>query len=432
VNLATLMACATCHHALTEHQDGGHVSFRHPVSDEPHEVVPVDARHVRQVFNRCHTCSGELPVWSYRTGLIQVMALNAGTVQTYNDHWHVCYRCAQHIEADDIDALTAHCAAHVGWRPGSDEYMQLNLLHRGIVLGREGRTLLTTTQWPPARIAADMLPKIRDRFTGLLRSAVDLPAPINDRGKRRSLASQLDLAPMSWINEEFTQRVNAVSNDQPTARVTDDLAPSPSGLIVWPGPAGIAGNLAAASWTPETDGWLIIGYRSIGSALTEDLMPTLRHEIGWLLPVHTEHVPRRAPLDGSHPLGPLITTWLLIKQKMAEEVPAKLPKGTTKAYQRSNRPAPEVRIVGIKPHSVPSVPTENEAEGKRERAKPDHRFWVSGHERQQAYGPGRSLRKPIDIDPFLKGDEGLPIKLSTTVRVLGSRTKDNSAPAYEE
>ena len=432
MNLTTLKVCATCGQALTEHLEVGHVSYRHPVIEERHEVVPVDAGHVRTVFNRCHTCTDGIPVWNYRTGLIQLGALEAGILQTYNDHWHVCYRCAQHIEADDTDALTAYCAARAGWRPGSDEYATLNLLHRGIVIGREGRTLLTTTQWPPARVAAEMLPKIRDRLTGLLRSEVDLPAPINDRGKRRSLASQLDLAPMSWINEKFTHRVNAVSSDQPTARVTDDLVPSPSGLIAWPEPVGIAGNLAAASWTPESDGWLIIGYRSIGSALTEDLMPTLRHEIGWLLPVHAEHVPRRTPLDGSHPLGPLITTWLLIKQKMAEIVPAKLPKGTTKAYQRSNRPAPEVRIVGIRPPSVPTVPREKEAEGRRERAKPDHRFWVSGHERQQAYGPGRSLRKPIDIDPFLKGDEGLPIKLSTTVRVLASRTKEDSAPAYGE
>jgi hypothetical protein len=418
MNLATLMACATCYQALTEHQDAGHVSFRHPVRAESHEPVPVDAAHVRQVFNRCHTCTGELPVWNYRTGLIQVMALDTGTLKTYNDRWHLCYRCAQHIEADDIDALTAHCAARVGWRPGSDEYIQLNLLHRGIALGREGRTLLATTPWPPVRIAADMLPKIRDRFTGLLRSAVDLPAPVNDRRQRRSLASQLDLAPMYWINEEFTELVNTVSNDQPTARVTDGLVPSPAGIIAWPGPVGVTGRLAAVSWTPQADGWLLIGYRSIGSALGEDLMPTLRHEIGWLLPVHAEHVRRRAELDGNRPLSPLITTWLLINQQMAEAVPAKLPKGTTKAYQRRQRPTPEVRIVRIRPRTTPPSQHQAETGSARTRAKPNYRYWVSGHERQQAYGPGRSLRRPVDIQPFLKGDEHLPIRLSTTVRIL--------------
>jgi hypothetical protein len=316
----------------------------------------------------------------------------------------------------------------VGWRPGSDEYAQLSLLHQGIVIGREGRTLLTSTQWPPARITADMLPKIRDRLTGLLRAPADLPAPINDPEQRRSLADQLDPATMYWINQVFTDLVSAVSSDQPTARATDDIAPTPAGLIAWPGPVGATRQLAAVSWTPHANGWYLIGYRSNGRAVDEDLMPALRHEIGWLVPIHAEYIARRTALDGGHPLGPLITTWLLISQQVAEAVGAKLPKGIVKAYQRSNRPAPDVRIVRIKPRTTPT-PERSESGSIRSRSRPDHRFWVSGHERQQAYGPGRALRRPIDIQPFLKGDESLPIKLSTTVRVLGGRPNDMSTDA---
>ncbi|MEU5943462.1 hypothetical protein ABZ807_30850 [Micromonospora sp. NPDC047548] len=423
MNLATLMACATCHLALTDGTEGDSTGYRHPVTDDRHEVVPVDAGQLRHVFNRCHTCTGAPPVWNYRTALIQIVALAGGTAQTYNNQWHVCYRCAQLIEADDSDALTAHCAALMHWPPTSDEYTILRTLHRGIVLGREGRTLLTTTDWPPARITAEMLPKIRDRFTRLLRGPANLPASINDRGERTTLANQLDLVPMYWINQEFTDLVNEVTGDQPPATVTDDIASSPAGLIAWPEPVGSARHLAAVSWTPHADGWHVTGYRSVGSALDDDLMPALRHEIGWLVPIHAEYIARRTKLDGRHPLGPLITAWLLIKQQMAETVPAKLPKGTIKAYQRSRRPAPEVRIVRIKPRSNTPLERSSSA-GLRTRANPDHRFWVSGHERQQPYGPGRSLRRPVDIEPFLKGDEDLPIKLSTTVRVLGSRSTD--------
>jgi hypothetical protein len=423
MNLTTRMACATCRRVLTEHRYGDQVEYRHPVVEAAHEVVPVDAGQVRRPFDRCHTCTDDLPVWNYRTGLIQILAYEAGALLSYNDQWHVCYRCAQHIEADDIEGLTARCAAIMGWHAGSNEYEELGLLHRGITLGREGRTLLATTQWPSARITADMLPKTRDRLSGLLRSTADLPTPINDPGQRQSLASQLDLAAMYWINDEFTELVNTISSDQPTARITDELVPSPAGLIAWPGPVGSTEQLAAASWTPHADGWLVVGYRSIGSALDDDLMPALRHEIGWLLPIHAEYLPHRAPLDGGHPLGPLVTTWLLINQQMAEAVPAKLSKSTTRAYQRSKRPAPEVRIVQIKPRSTGPGPKRTERASERTRAKPDHRYWVSGHERQQAYGPGWSLHRTVDIQPFLKGDEGLPIKLNTTVRVLGSRKK---------
>ncbi|UQU66820.1 hypothetical protein COUCH_11355 [Couchioplanes caeruleus] len=430
MNLTALKVCATCGHALTEHQEAGKVAYRHPVVNEQHEVVPVDAGYVGKVFNRCHTCSEEMPVWNYRTGLIGIAAVASGMLQTYSDQWHVCYRCAQFIEADDFDALTAHCAALMHWPPVSEEYTILNTLHRGIVLGRLSRTLLASTEWRAARITADMLPKVRDRLTGLLRGPENLPAPINDHEKRRSLADHLDLVPMYWINQEFTELVNAVSDDQPTARITDDLVPTSAGLVAWPEPVGRRRQLAAVSWTPHGDGWHIIGYRSIGGAVDEDLMPPLRHQIGWLIPIHTEHITKRAALDGSHPLGPLVTTWLLINQQMAQAIPAKLPKNITKAYQRSKRPAPDVRIVRIRPRSTAPTPDRRGTGASRTRAKPDHRFWVSGHERQQAYGPARSLRRPVDIQPFLKGDDHLPIKLSTTVRVLGrsvpERTSDTN------
>jgi hypothetical protein len=426
MNLATLIACAVCRLALTEHRDGQHVTFRHPVADDSHDVLPVDAGQVESVFNWCHTCTGAPPVWNYRTGLIGIAALDSTMLQTYSDQWHVCYRCAQFIEADDSDALTAHCAALMHWPPGSPEYTILNTLHRGIVLGRLSRTLLASTEWQAAQITADMLPKVRDRLTGLLRGPENLPAPINNPDERRSLANQLDLAPMYWVNPEFTELVNAVSDDQPTTRLTNDLVPTTAGLVAWPEPVGRRRQLAAVSWTPDGDGWHIIGYRSIGGALDEGLMPTLRHQIGWLIPIHTEHIARRTALDGTHPLGPLVTTWLLISQQMAEAVPAKLPKRITKAYQRSKRPVPEVQVVRIKPRTATHA--EKTPTGTtRTRKKPDHRFWVSGHERQQAYGPGRSLRRPVDIQPFLKGDEYLPIKLSTTVRVLGSSVAERAS-----
>lgn len=74
MNLAALIACGVCRLALAEHRDGQHVTFRHPVADDSHEVLPVDAGQVESVFNWCHTCTGAPPVWNYRTGLIGIAA----------------------------------------------------------------------------------------------------------------------------------------------------------------------------------------------------------------------------------------------------------------------------------------------------------------------------------------------------------------------
>src|SRR3954467_1107150 len=116
MNLTTLTACATCHQALTENRDGDHVTFAHPVAEDTHEAVPVDAGQMQPLFNRCHLCTGAPPIWNYRTGRIQIVAVAEAAAETYNDQWHVCHRCAQFLEADDPDALTAHCTAYMRWR----------------------------------------------------------------------------------------------------------------------------------------------------------------------------------------------------------------------------------------------------------------------------------------------------------------------------
>ena len=425
MNLGTLIACATCGYSLTAHHDGDQITYRHPVSEtDRHQPVPVPAHLIGDVYDRCHICSAARPLWNYRTAELEAQGIG-GTreiIQTYNTHWHVCLRCAQLIEADDPDTLTAASAAVMGWHPTDPRQAILGMIHRAIVLTREGRTLLTTTNWPPAKIAPDMLPKVRDRLTRLLRGPADLPERLNTRQTREALADHLDRAPLYWINHEFTQLITDVTRDQPPAPVTDRITPTPSGLVAWPQPVGPGAQVAAVSWTPDTDGWHLLAYRSIGGGLPDDLMPTLRHDIGWLIPIHTEHVPHGATIDGSHPLGPLITTWLLMNQQMADATPAKLPKTITKAYQRQHRPAPQVRLVRIKPPAA-TPPAEPTTGGGRERsrAKPDYRYWVSGHERNQAYGPDRGLRKKITIEPFLKGPDDKPIKLSTTVRILGTR-----------
>ncbi len=242
----------------------------------------------------------------------------------------------------------------MGWHPTDEpRHTILGMVHRGIVYTREGRTLLTTTDWPPAKITPEMLPKIRDRLTGLLRSPANLPEILSARTTRHTMAGDLDRAPLYWINQEFTALTAEVTRDQPPTPVTDRITPTPSGLVAWPQPVGHGVQIAAVSWTPHPDGWHILCYRSLGGGLADDLMPTLRHDIGWLIPIHTEHIPTGAIIDGSHPAGPLITTWLLMNQQMAEATPARLPKAVSKAYQRSQRPTPDVRLVRITPPTTP-------------------------------------------------------------------------------
>lgn len=125
-------------------------------------------------------------------------------------------------------------------------------------------------------------------------------------------------------------------------------------------------------------------------------------------------------LPSDHPAAALLATWLLIAQQSAQVTTAEADKAVRKAYARSNRPAPEVRIVRIRAH-LNTPPRRARAASSGPGHPQTSRFWVSGHWRNQPYGPGRALRRPVYINPFLRGPNDAPIKLSTTVRMLSSR-----------
>lgn len=422
------MACAVCLTPLNV-LDG---EYLHPAyrDSDGHQPVPVPTTSLDTIHRACDFCGDLKPLWTYVGGeqVLHVVNSRSQTLEGLSETWSACVACSADIEARRYHEPAKRAARRLG---RFDELMWVTAtaMHAPFFAGlRPGRTLTTTTPWPPARLTAEILPKVRDRLTGLLRGPVNLPTPINDPDQRQALAARLDLTPMYWINHEYTAQVKALTASQPTAWINDELAPSETGLLVWPEPVGRNSQLAAVSWTPQADGWHFIGYRSIGAGtgIDQDLMPTLRHEIGWLVPFRAEYIARGTGVDGDHPLGPLATTWLFIHQRLTETVAAKPDKAIAKAYARAKRPAPDIRIVQIRPR--PAEPSQQAAAptAGRTRAKPDHRFWVSGHERNQAYGPGRSLRQKIEIQPFLKGDEDLPIKLSTTVRVLGRRTKGDT------
>jgi hypothetical protein len=79
-----------------------------------------------------------------------------------------------------------------------------------------------------------------------------------------------------------------------------------------------------------------------------------------------------------------------------------------KRLKRRKYRAPKIRLVDIhKPKSAPS--------GKTRDVEWTKRWLVRGHWRQQAYGPGRKLRRPLYIQPFIKGPEDKPLEVSPEV-----------------
>ncbi|MEV6494491.1 hypothetical protein AB0M20_38595, partial [Actinoplanes sp. NPDC051633] len=237
---------------------------------------------------------------------------------------------------------------------------------------------------------------------------------------RAQAAAGLDQARLFWIDGSFTELAAQAAADLPALAVTPELAPSPHGLLLWAEPIG--GEVAAASWTTDGDDLDVVTYRTIGAGLDGAALQRLRDQVGWLAPIRADRLttaggPGNAITGGPRQVHrPLITTWLLIAQQIAAAEPAVVDTAITRAYARAGRPAPDVRVLRIRGPRTGQLA--RPASGQRRPAAA--RVWVAGHWRNQPYGPGRALRRPVYIHPFLRGPQNLPIAASTTVRILGA------------
>lgn len=424
MNLAWYRMCAVCLVALNDERTDTGALYDHPVLAADHDPEPAPADYVGRPTHCCHICSDPYPMWIYGTAPILSVNTDRGTVTHFSPQWRVCFGCAQLIESGDDERLSDRALKTASGPMAAVRPAGRVAACRAITASVVGvRGLLPHTPLPPASIMPDVMPAIRQRLIGLYSTehyAVMAPVDFAWADVRDSLAH----APLYWINNRFTDTVRAVSPSQPPASITAELLPTTHGLLAWPQPVGPGSELAAVSWRPTDTGWELVGYRSIGNYLPKDEMADIRRDVGWLIPIHVDRVEAGTRIGGDDPLGPLVTTWLLMAQQLADITTAKPPPARGAKARPGKEQVPRVRLVQLKPTAAPVLPAASptpSAAGARTRAKPDHRWWVSEHPRNQAHGPNRSERKSITIAPFLKGDPDKPIKLSTTVRLLGAK-----------
>lgn len=129
-------------------------------------------------------------------------------------------------------------------------------------------------------------------------------------------------------------------------------------------------------------------------------------------------VPRTDEANGSETAHPFISAvgaaWLLMAQANVAETrtigppppagpqPADAPDDHPPAARPAREPS-TVTIVELRPRAAGS-----ESVGEPARTY-THRFPVSGHWRQQAWGPNHSWRKPKYIGDYIKGPKGAPL-----------------------
>ncbi|WP_341716571.1 hypothetical protein QQG74_21570 [Micromonospora sp. FIMYZ51] len=430
IDPAQQIACRTCGRLLNRYLDldTGQAHYTHPTSERAdHDPDPVPADQI-DTHHVCDFCSDDKIVYTFRVNPVEmvVIADTEQLIQRYGSNWSACIECADLVQARDVPRLSARIMrAGVPFDPQVID--NLHTMQQAVVDSvLPGRALATIGHWQPTPLPAPILPKIRDRLAQLIRSHDELPLGLNNTDLRDQLAASLDAARLYWIDREFTELTTHAAASLPTTTVTAADAPAPHGLIAWAQPVGHRADLTAATWTTNPDGIRIICYRSIGTGLSAGPLQRLREQVGWLLPHYTTHLRPDDVIDTTSPASAVIATWLLIGQKLTETTTVTADKAIRKAYQRTGRPAPEVRLVRIRGTATTANTHTDRQPTNQPGREHQYRWWVRGHWRNQPYGPGRTQRRLIYLDPQIRGPEDKPIKASTTVRILGTTRRNGT------
>jgi hypothetical protein len=418
------MACATCLTPLNVLDD----QYIHPLyrDNDGHPPVPVPTSQLDTVDRSCDFCGDQYPMWTLRGGNVRVLATSSqtGLVQDMGKSWAACVPCMADLDAGRAMKVVDRAVRRMRVHDIPLAHTETHKLHQAFLRQRQpGRTLITTTAWPDLNLSPRDLPKVRDRLASFYRGPDELPTTLRLSQMRRQLADCLDRARLYWIDNSFTELAEHAAFQMPAVTASKELAPCDDGLLVW-NRSATPHKITAVTWAIRDSTIHAVVYRAIGSGLADQPLQQLRSDVGWLAPMRTFQLQHQQLITDPHDdrSAILLATWLLIAQKATEDLPADIDKTTRKKYARSQRPLPDVRIVRIRTHSQRDDTTKITGTGGSRTYT--SRVWVTGHWRNQAYGPGRTLRRPIYIHPFLRGPEDAPIKLSTTVRILDQRQSD--------
>lgn len=267
-------------------------------------------------------------------------------------------------------------------------------------------------------------------------------------------AKTLRGAELYWVSRDMVDVVRRAAGSLPEWTPAAAL-PSPVGLLCW---ARSAGTVSSGLLRPEaveadlnTPGHTHLGLSALTSTITElswdgvwwwdqpennllQLVPFSRQDqdldimrlAGTTSPVWAAQsifinrdVPRTEEATGSEQAHPFISAvgaaWLLMAEANVTQ---------TRVIGRPAQPlsGPDDALDGdaptVGPARAPSTVTLVELRARAATSEPSatvsgrgytHRFPVTGHWRQQAYGPNHSWRKPRYIGDYIKGPEGAPL-----------------------
>ena len=279
------------------------------------------------------------------------------------------------------------------------------------------------------------LPKVR---TQLLRHLEDPASALRSKTSEANrpglevATAHVRAADLYWVTEDMAALALSAGSQLAAARWATADRPSACGLIYFVGgigmldAQGVEMPVHAMTWGPSSGGCEVGFYmdrshlerrlRDTGMTLVKEGVPPLVPMVSYAAPVTAEPL-SMAELDGAPVtlFGALAAAWLLMQQPQLVDRTRERANGPTRrAAVRDGLPAPDVTVVDLRRQYTPQDrdPGE-EGDGRTYR----HRWVVSGHWRNQAYGPGQSLRRQTYVPAYVKGPDGAPLLSTEKVNV---------------
>lgn len=280
------------------------------------------------------------------------------------------------------------------------------------------------------------LPKVRRqtlRFLNDPQSALRSKTSPGVQPGLDALASALQVGDLYWVRQDMAALAMHAGEQLAAARWASADRPSPCGLLYWEDGIGhidgygVQIPVEACVWSPyegEMMLWLLMSRDRLVTETRNASFMLVTEEIPPLIPIYGSTLPvggeptSLAQLDSKLPqpvVAALASAWLLMQQPtLVDRTRERADKPTERAYARDGLRSPEVTIVDLRRQYAPrDQGPDGETPGRHYK----HRWVVSGHWRNQAHGPGHSLRRQTWVPSYVKGPDGAPLLSTEKVNV---------------
>lgn len=441
-----------------------------PWIDRDHEAaakIVLLAEHPNRV---CDFCANSTRMyWSFVGSNIEGRV--AGVVQHYGEGWSACEPCGALIRRGDYNGLVArvtHIMAreHGFTQPERQQHLQDDLRE---LWGQFLPTVHTVTyigpRIEPAKLNPRMMPKLqqglikfwknpgmldwinRSQMQGSTHSVPGVHTGNDDVFAHRYSAGEtipagvwnnftdhitagIRASSLYWISSTFTQLAVMAGKDFTTLSFTREELPAAFGFLVYEQPIGTLkrtdgdADIRAVSWTLVPGGiWLALYVQGEDGDADCDI-EKMRRETGYLISLNNgtgfpfgHDLPVDLLSEETQFLTTIFATWfLMIQPGVTDYDTAPVDKKIARAYQREHhRELPDVQLVDLRKRHRPATTKPQDGTGR----PLEYRVLRRGHWKEQAYGPGHSLRRPIYVSPYIAGPADAPLKEKpATVNVL--------------